>query len=99
MTLELTEANFEENTNQGVVVVDFFATWCGPCRALTPVLEQLQNAKVVKIDTDQNQTLAGQYNISALPTVVFLKDGQEVDRVVGLQSGAVLQAKVNGLNA
>ena len=99
MAQELTEANFVENTDQGVVVVDFYATWCGPCRALAPVLEQLQNTKVVKVDVDQNQQLGVQYNIAALPTVVFLKDGQEMDRVVGLQSITQLQAKVDALNA
>lgn len=98
MTQELTEANFVENTDQGVVVVDFYATWCGPCRALAPVLEQLQNAKVVKVDIDQNQQLGVQYNVAALPTVIFLKDGVEVDRVVGLQPQKALQAKVDALN-
>jgi thioredoxin 1 len=95
MPLELNEANFEENTEEGLVLVDFYATWCGPCRALSPILEQVQNVKVFKVDTDANQRLATQFNISALPTLVFMKDGEEVDRVMGLWPLEQLQQKVD----
>ena len=97
MALELNEANFEENTQEGLVLVDFYATWCSPCRALAPILENVTDVKVVKVNTDLNMTLASGFNISALPTLVFLKDGVEVDRTMGLQSLEALQTKVDGL--
>ena len=97
MALELNETNFEENVEAGLVLVDFYATWCGPCRSLAPILEELTEIKVVKVDTDQNHTLATRYSVSALPTLVFLKDGVEVGRVMGLQNKETLQEKVDAL--
>ena len=93
----LNEGNFQEKTSQGVVLVDFFSEHCGPCRMLAPVLETLQNAAVYKVDVYECLNIAGQYGVSAVPTLVFLKNGQEVHRMVGLQSASVLQNKINEL--
>lgn len=94
----LNESNFQEQTKSGLTLVDFYADWCGPCKALAPTLEQLQNINVVKVNIDDSQNLATQFSISGIPTVVFLKDGFEVERFVGLRTKQVLQAKVDELN-
>lgn len=91
--LELNESNFKENTKSGLVLVDFYAPWCGPCRRLAPILEKVTGASVVKVNTDDNQSLALKYNVSALPTVILLKNGVEVERSVGM--GADVQRIVN----
>lgn len=72
---------------QGAVVIDFFATWCGPCKRIAPTYEKLseafQTVTFLKVDVDEATELVEQYNISAMPTFVFLKDGKEVKRVEG----------------
>ncbi len=83
----------QENFNNAVinshklVLVDFFATWCGPCQMLAPVLEELSNSDnsfdIVKIDIDSNTDLAVQYDIEAVPTLVIFKNGKELDRTMG----------------
>jgi thioredoxin 1 len=97
--LELNETNFVENTKEGVVLVDFHAPWCGPCRLLAPTLEQVQDTKVVKVNVDEAPDLAVQFNVQSIPCLVFLKDGVEVERLVGVQQLPVLQEKVDQLNA
>ena len=87
---------------QGAVMVDFFADWCGPCKIVAPVIEQLAKkfdgkAGVFKINTDQAQSLATSLGIRGIPTMIFFKDGQEVDRIVGVASGDALEAKLNSL--
>lgn len=96
--IELNEEFFEEGTREGLVLVDFFANWCGPCRAISPTLEQLKGIKVVKVDTDESPNLAVKFRVSSIPCLVFLKDGLEVHRVVGVQSLQTLQEQVDRLN-
>lgn len=96
--ISVNESNFESETQSGVVIVDFYADWCGPCRMLTPVLEQITGAKVVKVNTDENQNLAVQHNITSIPKLLFMKDGQVVDQVVGLVGKDVIQGKIDALN-
>lgn len=95
---QVTNENFEVETKTGVVVVDFAATWCGPCRMLSPVLEKLQNCKVVKVDIDQDPELAVKYQVSAVPKLVFMKNGVVKNSILGLESLERLQGIVNGLN-
>lgn len=103
MELEITSQNFDEIKQQGKpVLVDFWATWCGPCKRLGPIIEEIAaeydgKAIIGKCDIEENDELTEQFGIMNVPTVVFLKDGQEVDRVVGLAMKNVYQDKLNAL--
>lgn len=81
------EANFNELTQSGEVLVDFFATWCGPCRMLSPVLEEISSdragIKVVKIDVDECPSLARNFGVMSVPTLYLFKDGKEVSKKSG----------------
>ena len=81
------------------VLVDFWATWCGPCRAVAPIVEELAGEypgqlKVVKVDVDESQDVAAKYRIMSIPTIMVFKDGQEVDRVVGAVPKPMLLQRV-----
>lgn len=92
--------NLENEVKTGVSIVDFYADWCGPCKMLTPVLEELAEelsgkAKVIKVNVDQNQELAAEYKVQGVPTIVVMKDGDVVERAVGFQPKAGLINLVN----
>ena len=98
--VQVTDADFEQEVekHQGVAVVDFWATWCGPCRMIAPLLEQLSTeyegkVKVTKLDVDANQKTAMRFNVRSIPTLLFFKDGKEVDQVIGALPMAALDAK------
>ncbi|MEM7101814.1 MAG: thioredoxin [Bacteroidota bacterium] len=101
MALELTDNNFDvEVTESGkLAVVDFWAVWCGPCRMLAPVIEALaeENVDVVvgKLDVDNNPEISQRYGIRSLPTVLLLRDGEIVDKQIGVTTKAVLQDKID----
>lgn len=81
-------------------LVDFFATWCGPCKAQAPILEDVKNrigdkANIVKIDIDRNQSLAQIYNVRSVPTLIMFKKGKAVWRTVGVQMADELERKIN----
>jgi len=97
-------ADFESEVlkSETPVVVDFFATWCGPCKLIAPMLDQLAGefegtAKIVKLDVDQAKEIAIQYGVKSVPTLVFFKDGEIADKVVGAQPKSELKNKLNAL--
>ena len=98
---ELDSSNFEDTISAGSapVVVDFWAPWCGPCKAIAPILEELADelgeaVKICKVNVDNNSDIAGKYEIRAIPTILIFKDGQVADTVVGLSSKEDLKAKL-----
>ena len=99
MVTELTDQTFDEKTNNGVTFTDFWATWCGPCRMQSPVIEQLAEEmgdKVFfsKVDVDANQETAAKFGILSIPTMLIKKDGQVVDTIVGYHTKEQLQKKL-----
>ncbi len=96
----LNDSNFEQGIASGLVLVDFYADWCGPCRMLSPVLEELaqeMSAKVTvaKVDTDQAAQTATQFEVTSIPTLILFKHGKPVKRVVGLKDLNALRKLVN----
>lgn len=100
--IELTPTNFEEVTKEGVSMVDFWAPWCGPCRMIAPVIEELAadfegKANICKVNTDEEQDLAVKYGIRSIPTIIFMKNGEVVDQLIGATSKQALTDKINSL--
>jgi len=102
--LNLTEANFDEEIAKATtpVLVDFWATWCGPCKMIAPILDEIADekagtVKVVKVDVDNNQAIAARFNIRAIPTLLFFKGGEVKHQVVGMTSKKDLLAKIDEL--
>jgi len=98
---EVTDSTFDKEVLQvsEPVVVDFWAPWCGPCRKLGPVISEIQDEfgekiKVVKINTDENLKVANEYSISGLPSILFFKNGQAVERLVGLMSKSSIVSNI-----
>ena len=96
--IELNESNFEEETKEGIAILDFYATWCGPCKMIAPILKEVTGAKICKVDIDKESGLASKFQVSAVPTLLFFKDGLLVDRRVGLTSASILQDRVDELS-
>ena len=100
-TRAVTDDTFETEIEKhaGLVLVDFWATWCGPCRMIAPILDQLATeyagkVKVAKLDVDTNIRTATRFNVRSIPMLLFFKDGKVVDQIVGAQPKANIEAKV-----
>jgi thioredoxin 1 len=98
--MAVTDASFETEVekHEGLVVVDFWATWCGPCRMIAPVLDQLAKdfdgkVKIAKVDVDANQKSAMRFNVRSIPMLLFFKGGKVVDQIVGAQPKTNIEAK------
>lgn len=99
-----TDKNFKDEVLQskGLVMVDFFATWCGPCKMMAPIIDKLSEAykgkvKMGKLDVDENPETSGQYGIQSIPTIIFFKNGEMVEQLVGFQSEEALKKKLDTL--
>lgn len=104
MAFEFTDANFDEAaiTTKGVAVVDFWAEWCGPCRMVAPVIEELAKdydgkALIGKLDVDSNPGVSMKYGVRSIPTILFLKDGEVIDKHVGTATKQALAAKIDAM--
>lgn len=101
MAFELTDANFQETAleREGLTVIDFWAEWCGPCRMISPIVEELSKeytdkVLVGKVDVDNNPEISMKYGIRSIPTILFLKNGEVVDKHVGATTKQVLANKI-----
>lgn len=103
MALEITNVNYKELIESGKpVVIDFWAEWCGPCRMVAPIVDELSkefDGKVLigKCDVDSNDEVAAEFKVRNIPTIIFIKDGKVMDKQVGATTKAALEAKVNAL--
>ncbi|MFC1728606.1 thioredoxin [Nanoarchaeota archaeon] len=100
MNLE-TKENFEKAIQEGKTLVDFYADWCGPCQRVGPIIEKLseeyKDVKFIKANVDESKELATKFGVMSIPCLVFIKDGKEVDRIVGAASEEVLKEKLDAL--
>lgn len=98
--INTSEFQKEVLNKNGVVLVDFFAQWCGPCKMIAPILQELamevnETAKIYKVDVDQSGELAMKYGIMSVPTMIIFKNGEAVEKIVGFQSKGILKAKLD----
>jgi thioredoxin len=99
MAIELTKDNFQASVAEGVTLVDFWAPWCGPCKMQLPIVEELSaelgdQAKIGKINVDNEPELASRFGVMSIPTLILFKDGQPVDKMVGLTPKEALKTKI-----
>ncbi len=101
MAFEFTDSNFGDSVKEGVTVVDFWAEWCGPCKLIGPIIEELATeydegkVKIGKVNVDNNPNLSFQYKVRSIPTVLIIKNGEVVERQVGLTTKQALKTKID----
>lgn len=101
MTQAITDKDFVEETDNGLVLIDFWATWCGPCRMQSPILDQLSEeydeseVKIVKMDVDENPETPASFGIMSIPTLLLKKDGEVIEKAVGVHSKEQLKAMID----
>ncbi len=100
--VELNNENFDSTVASGVTLVDFWAPWCGPCRMIAPVIEELAEeydgkATIAKVNTDEEQDIAVKFGIRSIPTILFFKDGEVVDQMIGAASKQAFAEKLDAL--
>ena len=98
--VNVTDQNFTEETSKGLVLADFWAPWCGPCKMIAPLLEEIdgemeEKVQIVKLDVDENQETAGKFRVMSIPTLLLFKDGEVVDQVIGFQPKEALVDLIN----
>ena len=98
--IELTGSSYDDAVKSGVVLVDFWAPWCGPCKMQTPILEKVaaavgDKAVIAKVNVDENPELAAKYGIRSIPTIILLKDGETKQQLIGLQQEAALVTAID----
>ncbi|MGM0839011.1 MAG: thioredoxin [Bacillota bacterium] len=96
----VTDQTFMQETSEGLILADFWAPWCGPCKMIAPVLEELDQdmgdkVKIVKVDVDENQETAGKFGVMSIPTLLVIKNGEVVDKAVGYQPKEALAELLN----
>ncbi|MCJ1979300.1 thioredoxin [Lactococcus carnosus] len=105
MTTEVTDATFQEETKDGIVLVEFWATWCGPCRMQGPILDKLSEEldeselKIMKMDVDENPATPQTFGVMSIPTLLFKKDGEVVKQVAGVHTKDQIKGILAELNA
>lgn len=97
--VKLDDSNFEETVKKGVTLVDFYADWCGPCRMIAPIMEELSvdfkgKAKIGKLDIEQAQETTSNFQVTSIPTIILFKDGKEINRIVGLRGKDALSSLI-----
>jgi thioredoxin 1 len=100
--VELTNENFDATVGEGVSLVDFWAPWCGPCRMIAPVIDELAEdfdgkASICKVNTDEQQELAMKFGVRSIPTILVMKDGEVVETMIGASSKQAFADKLNEL--
>ncbi|MHC5268185.1 thioredoxin [Enterococcus sp. LJL98] len=100
MAKEITDATFAQETDQGLVLIDFWAEWCGPCRMQGPILDQLSEEydedifKITKMDVDANPATPASFGVMSIPTLILKKDGEVVEKAIGVQNKEQLKAMI-----
>ncbi|MEG0847846.1 MAG: thioredoxin [Niameybacter sp.] len=104
MAFQFTDANFQQEALKSniPVIIDFYADWCGPCKMMAPIIDELATqyegkVKIGKVNTDENRAIASKYNIMSIPTILFIKNGEVVDTTVGALPKQVIEQKINQL--
>jgi len=98
----LDDSNFEKEIESGVTLVDFYADWCGPCRMISPIMEELagelgEKATIAKVDIEASQNTTAHFGVTSIPTVILFKDGKEVNRVVGVRDKETFSSLIHSV--